>query len=222
MDEQNKSIEGTQIDNIDKAWDMAHAATEERETAAKIRGMAVETGRDLTKEPLTIVEAFMFGGDPEYLDQKAELIENWAGILHDHPVSQKYQDEHPEIQFTPRNMAGVEQYAHSIESQIRFIEEQLTDKSKGLESIFNGISYIGRPDGNYPILDLVSQSRQSEDTEYADEWDRLQHDKTTTVQQFLDFYARGIEKFVTDPLRTEAACLRIIPNEIKSGKASMI
>lgn len=100
------------IEDKDKAHDMAIAGDPKRISAAHARRSAhyFETGVDTHGK---WKGSGNFGADfrpsvrrewAQSQDEEAARIEEWAGILHDHPVSDSYKEAHPEVSFTPRGL----------------------------------------------------------------------------------------------------------------------
>jgi len=74
-------------------------------------------------------------------EKNAEGIEEWAGIMHDHPVSESYRQSHPEINFEPREIFLLERQAEKDAKAVEELESlilkfDLDIGIRGIPSIF--------------------------------------------------------------------------------------
>lgn len=104
------------VEDVDKAHVMALAGDEFRTQAAHDRSNAELNDQEAARlagegedrSDLYSERARGFRQGAERMDKEAGRIEEWAGILHEHPVAQEYIEAHPEVSFTPEGLANFE------------------------------------------------------------------------------------------------------------------
>jgi len=155
-----------------------------------------------------------FERDPEsrakMYDRQAEQIEAWAGILHDHPVSEAFTQAHPEVEITP-------------ESLMRMEIELDRDRS-GLEHADShwyipDVKLAGRDphkDNNSIAKELLALA----DEATGEEHDKLRSDLEISIKALQDFYVSVNEKVRIQPLRNKIAVVEGFLEDIRSGRSS--
>ena len=108
--------------DLDKAWDMASASDEVRAGAASDRRFVkkyAEVGRPDHPDVGRILEGV------ESNERYAEALEDWTGILHDHPISEAYRKTHEEVDFSPRALHRVDMDTRRTVEDAQRLEEVL-------------------------------------------------------------------------------------------------
>lgn len=263
--------ESQRVEDVSKAWDMAHAGDEERTDAAEIRKpvraaeehiadpLVDRTGKDLygyTDEQAGLIKQGLGVGDydaskkwrvieQEHLgkpdewseadqatrqeidehmqgekekaaqhDARAERLEEWAGILHDHPVSESYKRLHPDYYLDdPADLAHIEGIMRNDFAEADDLEAVLADTDTA--SPFVGI-YREHEYKCFPLGRLMAMS----DSRDQQEWRSLSADESTTLGAVKEFYTRVAKKHYVDPKRRYAEKISAMLNDIKSGRAS--
>jgi len=86
----------------------------------------------LQELPEQEADAFAWGGTPrdfhkgwEDYDKRADRVEEIAGVLHDHPVSQDFQDANPEVDITPKGLLIRAEAAERTQARAAFYRERV-------------------------------------------------------------------------------------------------
>ncbi len=134
-------------------------------------------------------------------DTRAQRLEEWVQILHDHPVSEEFKAAHPGLEITPRNLLRLEEQAKRDARSADFYEKH----QDNLEA---------SPHVN--VEDLLAEA----DKETADEYRRLQ-EQVSQAQQAQEEILRELYRSQhIDPLRIQTTLVNSFLDEIRSGEAS--
>ena len=152
----------------------------------------------------------------EEYNATAHRLEEWAGILHDHPVSEAYKAAHPLFEITPQILLNMEDFSITDSDKADRYEEEskeiagfdvlsglVGEDSTGLESLLNELRVL-RDDG----------------MQYTDRWNKLKDSRDTTLGEIADFYREVLQEAKVKPLRNRVNATRSILDEIRSGRAS--
>lgn len=153
-----------------------------------------------------------------YSDRDAEKWEEWAGILHDHPISDEYKAAHPEVNFEIRSLVRLEQgaaeddrLANIFESHAKDLEEHgYMANSRHMGSMNRGIHEL--------IIDMEHEAEDGRD--YEGEWDKLRTNPNTTLGELGRFKADLVRKTEVTKYRNRANVVKALLEDIRSGKAS--
>jgi len=192
--------------DVGKAWDMAHSAKEERDKAIEYR-----------EDPYYKSNSFL-DWEAQHKDRVADQIETWTGILHDHPVSEKYKEAHPGVSLDARSLTLLKQDIDIKEMEIAFINENGIDRLSSLEDIYQGIRL-----GNDRVFSAGSISLSEKgwvDRDTSEEWKRLTSSDSTTVKDLMDFFKTAANTFVIEPKQNTIAISKVILDDVSSGRAS--
>lgn len=224
--------------DIDKAWDMAHSAKDERADAAQWREGEAADG-----------ENHIYGSYGPEEDNKAKIIESWADVLHDHPVSEAYKEAHPDVDFSARGLAKIEVAVNRRFREILgevekvSIHDCLGVSKEALESIdgFYNVD-LTQPTPHLTLADLMTdkisdqlaESEQAQDegdnekadTQYAEAKSLARHYREvltnphTTLGELSEIYKELYKSQLYEQQRVNAAIVKRMLEDVKSGRAS--
>jgi hypothetical protein len=156
--------------------------------------------------------------EAKIIDSRADNIEKWAGILHDHPVSDEYCMKYPEVEFSASNLADMEElneddaaYAESLESDL--------DKLTGMDVINGSSSDDGGMHGLEELVDSYSGSTEYE--AILQSWNKLRANRDTSLGQIKDFYDDLYRKAFIAPRKARVSIMNNLFKEVASGQASV-
>jgi hypothetical protein len=224
----NGSEDG-RVDDVEKAWDMAHAAKEQRDTAARIRSRIKKTEassyESVPYDTPEDRENFEFNKrrkiyqDKEYakdLDDFSNSLEKWAGILHDHPVSTKYEADHPGVRLDAKALVLMEEGVQAEVERVKEAEEFLEDNLGGLGLM----SLNGGNAGFYATRqDLLIHNLLKGDSKAGRKYTDLQTNQETTVGEIIDFYKGLVKSRYLEPTKNKIALQRVVLDDIRGGRA---
>lgn len=172
-------------------------------------------------------EAILFSstGREDFYDEKAAAIEEWAGILHEHPVSDAYLASHPGVEITPKSLVQMESQEIVLEKQIKDLEKRTHSKSEEIygTTYYNAKTLLddgSRRYGGQPpaqeIFDMVKEA----DKDKATKWEELLGNLDKIAAELTDFHKELIDEVKIQPLRNQHALIKNLLNDVYTGKAS--
>lgn len=151
-------------------------------------------------------------------DKDAKAREEWAGILHDHPVSDSYKAAHPEVNFTAE---GLVLYSRFEEHQQRILKQHI-------ESLRQSLSHFDDENwGSESLGFLLAPPRHEDDfeeedddeTEPDEELNRLLDNDSTTIGELKELFKKRRQEQI-QYLESEANSLAQVLEDVRSGRAS--
>ena len=273
FDENNPN--GTRVEDVDKAWDMAKAGDKDRTKAVANRNLTRERvdlneqwatipdvpryrpikyrralnrhdkaldklsnlrdreraeeqaakadfGKDIYAKEMEALwkqrfsgKRIEFGDDDkdraELYDKRDKRLEEWAGILHEHPVSQAYHETHLGVTISPESMV-------SLEDSIKADLEELEASKKDAEALFGMMLEQKPEDPNVSALanELLDRCKSSDNAEYQ----RIETDIQTAQAAKVNFFKKLYDTTEIAPRKNEIALWQALLDDVKSGKAS--
>jgi len=156
-----------------------------------------------------------FGDDnkdrAELYDKRDKRLEEWAGILHEHPVSQAYHETHLGVTISPESMV-------SLEDSIKADLEELEASKKDAEALFGMMLEQKPEDPNVSALanELLDRCKSSDNAEYQ----RIETDIQTAQAAKVNFFKKLYDTTEIAPRKNEIALWQALLDDVKSGKAS--
>jgi hypothetical protein len=152
-------------------------------------------------------------------DSAASAQEEWAGVLHDHPVSEKYQEDHPEARFTPEGLRMLEDHLLNLKfgakREVSFEEamEKFNDPNWGSKYLQYELGYGVEPE------DDEENEKDHDIEEYNPELAAILNNGTATMDDLKNYF-RNNEQRGYEESRHKIMRLEKILEDVKSGKAS--
>lgn len=181
----------------------------ERAAAIEQRQVAEDAFKSAPVPPSENQEFSGFKRSAEEYDAQAEAIETWAGILHDHPVSEAYLETRPNLDVTPEGLYRLEKEAQrdlDVAARIAYS----VDQEKNLQKIRSAIS--AGPDID-EALSLVNEATANVYTAALDK-----------VNEGLEEYYAAVNQLKIEtrvkPLQNKAALINSLLEDIRSGRAA--
>lgn len=137
-------------------------------------------------------------------DQRAEKIEEWAGVLHDHPISEAFSAAHPELEVNPESMVRMEEDA----DRARIKAEYSETRKVNIE--------IKPFSDSWRVEKLLDRANSAK----AEEWQALSDKAEELAGQFNEFVNNLVQEVEVKPARNQAAALNSIIESVRSGRAS--
>jgi hypothetical protein len=245
------------VEDVSKAWDMAHAGKESRDEAALYRSSAKDTQRNIdeidtsgiSKKAIPNRKSTMEASaqddrlNAEVADRKADNLENWAAILHDHPVSEAYQQAHQTISFNPQSLSKLEGRAEVSREEAEALDKELTEAplTVGTEGMsiwvggkrgFIKLTPSEAIYGAYGITPEEYEQAQADGEELPEhitdaarekieQYLSLIKNEDTTLGQLKDFYVEAVRKTDVEPELDYAKRIATVLEDIKGGQASV-
>ncbi len=147
----------------------------------------------------------------KYYDERAAKVEEWAAILHDHPLSEAFHESHPNVSVSPASL-------YQLELEVQKDLDLATDYEHLAENIYNKkVEQEVRKFENYwDIQSLLEKADEVANQEY----DRIQAELDTVLDSSRSFYQELFKTVVVQPLRNKAVAVQSMLDEIKSGQAA--
>jgi hypothetical protein len=181
----------------------------ERAAAIEQRQVAEDAFKSATVPPFENQEFSGFKRSAEEYDAQAEAIETWAGILHDHPVSEAYLETRPDLDVTPEGLYRLEKEAQK-DSDIAARIEYAVDQERNLQKIR---AAIGADPEIKAALRLANEATANVYTAALDK-----------VNEGLEEYYGAVKQLKIEtrvkPLQNKAALINSLLEDIRSGRAS--
>lgn len=118
----NRVGESGRIEDKDLAWDMALASKPERETAVEFRKIAKGNEHNFFSKEKYVDHTNLNRG--KYQDERAENIEEWAKILHEHPLPESFIESE---QITARGLVSIEDQVEDSKHRLKRYTEALEE-----------------------------------------------------------------------------------------------
>jgi hypothetical protein len=168
--------------------------------------------------------------ESKQLDDRAEAVADWAGILDDHPVSEAYKANHENVDFTPEALMATEA---SLRKDISIIAQ----KEKALKEVkpihaFQGFDrnrssedydYDALQDGNgmYDLADRVGYTLgPGYKHQLLRQWEKLAAKEGVTLEEMKKFYTEQYRIHVIQPIQNRVSMVKSVLEDVKSGRAS--
>jgi hypothetical protein len=151
-------------------------------------------------------------------DSAASAQEEWAGVLHDHPVSEKYQEDHPEARFTPEGLRTLEDHLLNLKfeakREVSFEEamEKFNDPNWGSKYLQYELGYGVEPE------DDEENEKDHDIEEYNPELAAILNNGIATMDDLKNYF-RNKERRYYEESRRKIIRLEKILEDVKSGKA---
>lgn len=232
------------VEDIEKAHEMALAGDESRTAIAKLRE-ATETAdhysRDTDISDTSIPESNAVKGGlykPEFwhsaevarLEMKsgikkheklADRLEDWAGVLHEHPVSDAFKEAHPGVDFSPETLVQLED---SVEEANKKLDTVTTWLSEDVDSpltasttqLIRGLLPSLVYDPNLEKALDIGRSSLFDD-KLSSELFRLGED--ATLSDLRKIIVASVKRRYLIPEQTKIALTTKLLEDIRSGRA---
>jgi hypothetical protein len=159
----------------------------------------------------------------------ASKIEDWASILHDHPISEAYKAAHKRMSFSPEDLFKMDWARNNDIRKGIFLTTALREASVdvGVRGMtWEATSGLYRDNELTPnrVMELAYGRRDSTHTEGSkakwEAWEALHKDPNTTLAQLKYAYTDAFETGIIRPLNNQAGAFDGIIEDIISGRAS--
>ena len=170
-------------------------------------------------------------------DNTADNLENWAGVLYDHPVSEAYKEANQHMEFTPYALSYTEKQIKIMFDQADKVELMLEKVT--LEERLDGIKRGGKafPDittesmleqmsglslNDYKNANAAELEKRIEPgvKELFDRLISLKSKRETTIGDLSDLFADVFIAKEVEPIRSIAKGNQAMLEDIRSGRAS--
>lgn len=154
------------------------------------------------------------------VDRKAQELERWAGILHDHSVSEEYKVKHPDFGFGPESMIELEKWVGieqgegpgSVEDNIE------VELGKGLYDVENELEYADEIASEISeLIDRIYEEGKRDEDLYV-QWEKEVSDEED-VEGLKRFYKK-IHPLLVKAYKANAAERKQVLEDVLSGRAS--
>ncbi len=167
----------------------------------------------------------------KFYDDRAAAIEEWAGILHDHPVSEAYLADHPGLEITPESLVRMEVDEMNMERVLTSQEYRVAQGGQAgtrLNAIGYELRHMVRSErGNGMIHPDATRQRQelkellsNADAAAVQEWETIVSQADRIGDRILRLHAKLLEEIKIKPLRNQLTLTRTLLDDIYSGRAS--
>ena len=143
-----------------------------------------------------------------FYDKRAEQVETWAGILHDHPISQAYIESHKGVDLSPEGLVRLEELTQALaEDDVDKNETAAGEEAEDIIKLGNEPEYV------FSMLDNADQATY-------EEYQRIQSDLETVLAAKAQLVKKLYTKTYVDPIKNRVALSQSLLEDIKSGRAS--
>jgi hypothetical protein len=150
----------------------------------------------------------------KFYDVRAEAIEEWAGILHDHPVSPEYIAAHPDVDFTPQGLLRMEAKQIRLGRELKSVEERIKKEIGFVRLQVDATGYNPpNPNGIKEVRELLAEA----DEEQAKAWDGLIAEAGEASSQMTDMHKKLLEEVRVNPLQRQIGQIEQVLNDVSSG-----
>jgi hypothetical protein len=152
-----------------------------------------------------------------FYDEQASRIGEWAGLLHDHPLSIEFKEARPGIQFQPKALVRMEDDAARMERRIEQYDSQ--HSSKIADDVMDVIEARGRHSAVYtPSEDPIKEIERM--LTFANEatverWQEITRKIENAAAEADEFYRGILEEVRVKPLRNQLAMTRNLLNDVR-------
>jgi hypothetical protein len=152
----------------------------------------------------------------EIYDKRASRLEDWAGLLHDHPIGGDFLKAHPGIEITPQSLVRMEDDAEALELEISGYEEQA---GKGLGDYMSTV-LGGRTEeaGNGPvqeeITDIYELLKQAGNAK-SDQWQQCATKLLDAVDAVDALHKELSYDFNIKPRRNQLGLMRKLLDDVR-------
>jgi len=157
------------------------------------------------------------GDRAQWYDERASRIGDWAGALHDHPLSDEFKAEYEGFQFAPRMMVRLEDSVTRGERELERLEEQLLSESIIGGDIHNAVNGLSSNDARRErdeISRMVATAGQ-EAPELDDQREALRAEGEALAERFDEFRRHLIEEVEIPKVRNSNALTRKFINDVR-------
>jgi len=172
--------EQSRVQDPEKAHVMALEGDTDRTRAARLRMHTEQSrGRDL---------------DIQLSESVANGLEDWAGVLHDHPVSKEYEEAHPEVRFTPEGLLHTWHLLQYRKDELARIEEEYaSDEDWGMVKLPVRLQTYVLDKPPIPVPGSADYEQRLKEAELEPELANLLSNPNTTLDE-LRGYFKDLEK----------------------------
>jgi hypothetical protein len=145
-------------------------------------------------------------------DERASRVEDWAGALHDHQVSEGFKKAHPDIELNPQNLVY-------MEDDIAIVEEEIAELSKPSEAVTNDTAALIRgtkesTKGGRHVREIY-EMLTSADKEHSDTWEKLSGEMYAKAAEIDALYSELVKEVKLGPLKNQLAMSGKVMGDIK-------
>jgi len=172
-------------------------------------------------------------------EKRAEEVQAWAAILHEHPVGESYRATHEGVELDARSLAEMERHVGVDLDKVQVLDEALerlpaTGAVDGIGDRYlqntNRSQYGGlRPYevmtdayGQNPRESKSGRDQEQDQTavEKWNEWLELWDNPETTLAQLRDVYKEAFRVAHIEPRRSYANSAKSVLEDVRSGRAA--
>ncbi|GEM_PF-4632158 len=181
----------------------------------------------------------------QYVPRAVDVAAEWAGILHDHSVSEAYKQAHPEVSFTPEGLMLVGELISALQPGIGVREEysNYADVTMGLmphrlsEWLKKADDYAstlgGRPGRDDPDMQVIRSGEMEERGRFGGgvdlaalkkinpELGTLLSNPKTTIEELNEYFIRELEQEDKEKAARKAS-LEAILEDVRSGQTAEV
>lgn len=154
-------------------------------------------------------------GDPEtrakHYDERASRVEEWAGILHDHPVSEAFREAHPGVDITPESLVYLEDETTWLKLELEGLDHDGRAVSHDVKSILRGSRGTLSESSIQKIQELLPLASKERD----DEWEKLTaalHESAAAIDAFKVNLAKEVR---SGPLQNKLAMAKKLLDDVR-------
>lgn len=147
-------------------------------------------------------------------DRFTDRIETWAGVLHDHPLSDEFQKANPGLQLQPETLVRMEDSAKILEQEIEEYEATTHPGSLGHEIY----TVLENTDEGTAAANQMKQLKQlviMASAEDIQEYHTLKEDMNSTATKLSELQRRLFDQQRIQPLRDQLAITRNMLNDVR-------
>ena len=153
----------------------------------------------------------------KFYDTRAEAIEEWAGILHDHPISQEYVAAHPNVDFSPQGLVRIEAQQIRLKRELSGVQERNRRGSGLVRLELGAIGYNpSHPNGATEVKELLAEV----DEEQARVWEAFESEADELSLQMTNMHKKLIEEVRAKPLQIHIGKIEQVLNDVSAGRTN--
>jgi hypothetical protein len=142
-----------------------------------------------------------------FYDKRAERVEAWAGILHDHPISQTYMESHKGVDLSPDGLVRLEELNQRLAERNQQDNELAEDEAEDTIKL-----------GETP--EYLAYMLEAADRVTYDDYQRIQSELATVLADKAQLIKKLYKAANIDPTNNQIALSQALLEDIKSGRAS--
>jgi len=148
-----------------------------------------------------------------YYDKQAARIGDWAGALHNHPLTAEFTEAHPGVEFEPKRLVQMEDAASRIEREIERLERTKTSDTG--DAIFEAVAPLHGDATSEERQEMSHILRGDIDEVLYEELHAMEDAGEALAKRYDTFYKGLLNTIKIPDLRNQLAVTQNLLNDVR-------